>query len=284
MPASSKVRQPVSGPDSTSSAAGSKREGRHPSTDELCPALLIAAPASGQGKTLITAALARAWRNRGLQVRAFKCGPDFIDPMVLQTATGHPVQNLDLSLCGEQDGRHRLHRAAKEADVIVVEGVMGLYDGTPSSADIAIRFGLPVALAIDAAGMAQTFGRLARGLLGDLPSAGVLANRIGSPGHARMLQDSLDVDIHWLGGLPQDERFVLPERHLGLHPAAEIHDLEQRIVAAAEALAASGELPLPPAVAFGWEDGACPTPLLLAGKTIAVARDEAFCFLYPANL
>lgn len=284
MPASSKVRQPVSGPDSTSSAAGSEREGRHCSTAKLCPALLVAAPASGQGKTLITAALARAWRNRGLQVRAFKCGPDFIDPMVLQTATGHPVQNLDLSMCGEQDGCRRLHRAAMEADVILVEGVMGLYDGTPSSADIAIRFGLPIALAIDAAGMAQTFGRLARGLLGDLPSAGVLANRVGSPGHAKMLQDSLNADIRWLGALPQDDRFVLPERHLGLYLAAEIHDLEQRIAAAAEALTASSQLPLPPVVSFEREDETRPIPSLLAGKTVAVARDEAFCFLYPANL
>jgi cobyrinic acid a,c-diamide synthase len=189
-------------------------------------------------------------------------------------------------MCGEKDGRMRLYRAAQDADVIVVEGVMGLYDGTPSSADIAARFGLPVALVIDAAGMAQTFGKLAQGLLGDLPGAGVLANRVGSTGHAKMLKDSLSVDISWLGALPKDDRFALPERHLGLHLAAEIHDLDQRIAAAAEMLTASGDLPplLLPMVAFECEENTPAVPPLLAGKTIAVARDEAFCFLYPANL
>src|SRR5450830_1717316 len=141
-----------------------------------CPAILVSAPASGQGKTLSTAALARAWKNRGLNVRAFKCGPDFLDPMVLETATGQPVYNLDLGMCGEQDGLARLYHAAQTADVIIVEGVMGLYDGTPSSADIAVHFGLPVMLTIDASGMAQTFGAVASGLLAykpELKPAGV---------------------------------------------------------------------------------------------------------------
>lgn len=249
-----------------------------------CPALLLGAPASGQGKTLITAALARAWRNRGLRVRAFKCGPDFLDPMVLQAATGLPVENLDLAMCGEADGRARLRRAAQESDVIVVEGVMGLYDGTPSSADIARAFKLPVALAIDAAGMAQTFGRLAAGLLGtELQPAGVIANRVGSAGHAQLLLDSLPTHLPWLGALPNDERFALPERHLGLFRADEIGDLEQRITAAAMALADSGELPLPPTVDFTAADAPA-VPALLTSKTVAVARDEAFCFIYPANL
>src|SRR5690349_17801666 len=85
-----------------------------------CPALLISAMASGQGKTLCSAALARAWKNRGLDVRVFKCGPDFLDPMVLQMASGNPVYNLDLGMCGEQDGSIRLYQAALEADVIIV--------------------------------------------------------------------------------------------------------------------------------------------------------------------
>ncbi len=248
-----------------------------------CRAVLVAAPASGQGKTLVTAALARAWRNRGLTVRAFKCGPDFLDPMVLEAASGAPVENLDLAMCGEADGLARLRRAVRRADVIVAEGVMGLYDGTPSSADIARTFNLPVVLAIDAAGMAQTFGRLAAGLLGELPCAGVIANRTGSTGHAALLRDSLPAHIPWLGALPEDAAFALPERHLGLFRASEIDDLEQRIAAAARTLEHAGELPLPPAVDFG---GAADMsmPLLLAHRTIAVARDEAFCFLYPANL
>lgn len=120
-----------------------------------CPAVLVSAPASGQGKTLITAAIARAWRKQGLSVQTFKCGPDFIDGMILQTATGRPVYNLDLGMCGLEDGKEQLHRAAEDADVILLEGVMGLFDGTPSTADIALAFNIPVALVIDASGMAQ---------------------------------------------------------------------------------------------------------------------------------
>jgi cobyrinic acid a,c-diamide synthase len=251
-----------------------------------CPAVLVSAPASGQGKTLSTAALARAWKNRGLNVRAFKCGPDFLDPMVLEKATGQPVYNLDLGMCGEQDGLARLYDAAKTADVIIVEGVMGLYDGTPSSADIAARYNLPVMLTIDASGMAQTFGALASGLLGYQPAltpAGVLANKVGSTGHADMLRASLPSHLSWLGALPQDETYALPERHLGLFRADEIGDLEARIEAAAVALANSSQLPLPPAVTFAMP--VTPTlPKLLAGKAIAIARDAAFCFIYPANV
>ncbi|OGV76750.1 MAG: cobyrinic acid a,c-diamide synthase [Methylotenera sp. RIFCSPLOWO2_02_FULL_45_14] len=251
-----------------------------------CPAVLVSAPASGQGKTLATAALARAWKNRGLNVRAFKCGPDFLDPMVLEKATGQPVYNLDLGMCGEQDGLARLYSAAQTADVIIVEGVMGLYDGTPSSADIAVRFGLPVMVTIDASGMAQTFGAIASGLLAYQPKltpAGVLANKVGSIGHANMLRESLPAHLSWFGALQRDEAIALPERHLGLFRANEIDDLEARVEAAAIILANSGELPLPPQVTFN-APLASTTPALLAGKTIAIARDEAFCFIYPANL
>lgn len=251
-----------------------------------CPAILISAMASGQGKTLCSAALARAWKNRGLDVRVFKCGPDFLDPMVLQIASGNPVYNLDLGMCGEQDGRARLYQAALEADVIIVEGVMGLYDGTPSSADIAARFGLPVMLTIDASGMAQTFGAVAAGLLAYQPkleAAGVLANKVGSSGHAQMLKDSLPPHLGWFGALQQDATIALPERHLGLFRASEIGDLDARIEAAACALADSSALAMPPTVTF--IPAASTTQMAsLAGKTIAIARDAAFCFIYPANV
>jgi len=251
-----------------------------------CPALLLSAPASGQGKTLCTAALARAWLNRGLRVQVFKCGPDFLDPMILQVASGKPVYNLDLGMCGLVDAQRLLYQAAQENDVILLEGVMGLYDGTPSSADIALKFGIPVALTIDASAMAQTFGALAAGLLGfntAIKPAGVIANRIAGKGHADFLRDSLPANIPWLGALAADEAYSLPERHLGLHRASEIDDLELRIQTAAEVLGESGKLPLPPAVEF--QPPASPDyPQALAGKTVAVARDEAFCFIYPANL
>lgn len=249
-----------------------------------CSAILVSAPASGQGKTLVTAALARAWRNQGLNVIAFKCGPDFIDSMVLQAATGRPVYNLDLGMCGLEDGKAQLYRAAQTADVIVVEGVMGLYDGTPSSADIAKAFDLPVALAIDASGMAQTFAAVAHGLYSFEPSlkrAGVIANKVGSTGHASMLKDCLPAHTPWLGALIKDEQLSLPERHLGLHLAQEISDIDARIEAAAQML--GNELPLPRTVSFDAPDKQALTKPL-TGKTIAIAQDAGFCFIYPANI
>lgn len=249
-----------------------------------CRAVLVSAPASGQGKTLITAALARAWRNLGLKVQAFKCGPDFLDPMILEVATGRPVYNLDFTMCGESDGEAQLYRAALQSDLIIVEGVMGLYDGTPSSADIAARFNLPVILTIDASGMAQTFGALASGLLAhnkQLKPAGVLANKVGSTGHAQLLKNSLPTHLSWFGALHKDENLSLPERHLGLFRASEIGDLEEKIEAAANAI--TPDLPLPPSVEFK-APALANQPKLLANKTIGIARDAAFCFIYQANL
>ena len=104
-------------------------------TAARCPALFVAAPSSGQGKTTVTAALARLHVRQGRKVRVFKCGPDFLDPQIHAFASGRPCQNLDLGMCGESDARWRLARAAKESDLILVEGVMGLFDGTPSAAD-----------------------------------------------------------------------------------------------------------------------------------------------------
>lgn len=257
-----------------------------------CPAVLISAPSSGQGKTLITAALARAWHNQGLRVQAFKCGPDFLDPMILEVATGRPVYNLDFTMCGESDGEAQLYRAAQQSDLIIVEGVMGLYDGTPSSADIAARFNLPVVLTMDASGMAQTFGALATGLFAhhsQLKVAGVLANKVGSAGHAQLLKNSLPNHVPWFGALPKDENLALPERHLGLHRASEIEDLDEKIEAAAQALGT--DLPLPLSVTFKLPsplqgEGQCVggIPRILKNKTIAIARDAAFCFIYQANL
>ncbi|HMW22810.1 MAG TPA: cobyrinic acid a,c-diamide synthase, partial [Burkholderiaceae bacterium] len=128
------------------------------------PAVLVAAPASGQGKTTIACALARLHARQGARVRAFKCGPDFLDPQWLELASGAPVDSLDLWINGEADCAARLARAAAEADLVIVEGVMGLYDGEPSAADLARRFGLPVLAVLDAGAMAGTFGALVHGL------------------------------------------------------------------------------------------------------------------------
>jgi cobyrinic acid a,c-diamide synthase len=250
-----------------------------------CPALLIAAPASGQGKTTVTAALARLHARQGRRVTVFKCGPDFLDPQIHAFASGRPCQNLDLGMCGEDDARWRLARAAADSDLILIEGVMGLFDGQPSAAEIATRFGVPVMALIDAGAMAQTFGAVAHGLASyrpGLPFAGVLANRVGSERHSEMLRDSLPAGMGWFGALPKSSD-SLPERHLGLLQAAEITDLEARLDTLADALQASAAVELPKPVNFD----AAPAPHiepLLAGQRIAIARDAAYGFIYPANL
>ena len=250
-----------------------------------CPALMIAAPASGQGKTTVTAALARLHTRQGRRVTVFKCGPDFLDPQIHAVASGRPCQNLDLGMCGEADARWRLARAAEDSDLILIEGVMGLFDGTPSAADLAIRFGIPVMALIDAGKMAQTFGAVAHGLAHyrpGLPFAGVLANQVASPGHTALLQQSLPEGMGWFGALPK-RADSLPERHLGLLQAAEIEDLEARLDRLADALAASSTVDLPAAIDFP----DCLPPALdqgLAGRRIAIARDAAFGFIYPANV
>ncbi|MGB8973757.1 MAG: cobyrinate a,c-diamide synthase [Pseudomonas capeferrum] len=251
-----------------------------------CPAVLIAAPASGQGKTTVTAALARLHRNLGRKVRVFKCGPDFLDPMILERASGAPVYQLDLWMIGAQESRRLLWDAAGEADLILIEGVMGLFDGTPSSADLARHFGVPVLAVIDGTAMAQTFGALALGLAryqADLPFAGVLANRVGSLRHAQLLEGSLTEGLRWYGGLSRELGIELPSRHLGLVQASELNDLDARLDAAAEALGASCDAALPPPVAFA-EPELQPAAASLAGVRIGVARDEAFAFTYGANL
>jgi cobyrinic acid a,c-diamide synthase len=254
-----------------------------------CPALLVSAPASGQGKTTATAALARWHRQQGRRVRVFKTGPDFLDPMILEVASGQPVYQLDLWMGGEAHCRHLLWQAAQEADLILVEGVMGLHDGMSSSADLAVQLGLPVMAVIDGSAMAQTFGAIAYGLAHYRPGltlAGVLANRVGSEGHAQMLRESLPGGMRWFGALPRDEAMGMPSRHLGLVQAQEVADLDARLSRAAEAL---GRLQpeLPDAVRFERPDlPACASiaSRALEGVTIAVARDAAFAFLYRANV
>jgi len=257
-----------------------------------CPALFISAPASGQGKTTVTAGLARLHRRLGRRVRVFKSGPDFLDPMILAQASGAPVYNLDLWMVGLAECRRRLYEAAAVADLILIEGVMGLYDGNPSSADLCRAFGVPALAVIAAQSMAQTFAAIAYGLArfqADVPFYGVLANRVGSERHLSLLRDALPPELHWAGHLSARQEVQLPTRHLGLTQAGEIADLEQRLERAADAMAGTTLRELPPPVAFHADDSGCAItrpglPRLLEGQRIAVARDAAFSFLYPANL
>jgi cobyrinic acid a,c-diamide synthase len=247
---------------------------------------LVSAPASGQGKTTVTAALARHFRQQGKTVRVFKTGPDFIDPMILQQASGQPVYQLDLWMVGEAECRQRLAEAARTADLILIEGVMGLFDGKPSSADLAEQFGIPVLAVIDSKGMAQTFGAVAHGLASYRPGlrfAGVLANRVASDNHAEMLAESLSPGLGQFAYMAKDENLDLPSRHLGLLQATEIVDLDARLDAAAAALHIPPLGQLAPNVSFETPEPN-ELPQLLKGVRIGIARDEAFSFIYVANL
>lgn len=250
-----------------------------------CPAVLIAAPGSGHGKTSITAAIARHFARRDLQVRCFKVGPDFIDPTILMQASAQPVYNLDPWIMGVDHCRELLYAAAQDADLILIEGMMGLFDGEPCSADIATLFGVPILPVIDASSMAQTFGALAHGLQtyrDDVQFAGVIANRVASPRHSELLRTSLRTPLA-LSEIARSDAVNLPERHLGLQLAAEIGDLDARLNALADLLADTPLAQLPPAIDFAPAPDVEIEPLL-DGLTIAVACDQAFCFLYLANL
>ncbi|MDT9000200.1 cobyrinate a,c-diamide synthase [Paucibacter sp. APW11] len=252
-----------------------------------CAALLISAPSSGSGKTSVTAAIARAERRRGRRVRVFKTGPDYLDPMVLQRASGHPVYQLDLFMGGLAHCRALLAEAARDADLILVEGVMGLFDGKPSSADLAAAFGLPVLAVIDASGMAQTFAALATGLAryrSDIRVCGVVANRVGSSAHADMVAEGLPPELPLAAAIQRRAELSLPERHLGLVQALELPGLDAQLDAWADAWEAGRR------EGFRFEPVAFEAPateqlpLLLAGRRIAVAQDACFSFIYPANL
>lgn len=256
-------------------------------TAAVTHALMISAPASGQGKTSVTAAIARHHARLGQRVRVFKAGPDFLDPMWLERASGHPVFQLDLFMGGMDHCRSLLAQAAREADLILVEGVMGLYDGDPCSADLARAFRLPVLAVIDASAMAQTFGAVAHGLATYQPGlsfAGVVANRVGGARHAQMVAEALPAHLPLVAALGRDTALAMPERHLGLVQAMELPDAQARLDRWADVWS---EAVTPgfaaPRVMFEPMPPARLDPLL-AGVTVAIARDTALSFVYRANV
>ena len=266
-----------------------------------CPALFISAPASGQGKTTVTAALARYYKQKGKRVTVFKTGPDYLDPQILEQASGRPVRQLDLWMAGEQYCREMLFQAAKNSDLILVEGVMGLFDGDSSSADLAALFGIPVALVMDVKGMAQTTAAVVHGLASyrdDISVIGLVANKCGSQRHAELIQEALPANIKLLATLARDEQTELPERHLGLVQAHEVKDeLEDRfnhgaqglIHGGIETLESSGLFETLLTVSFRSpvskaEDTYSSVRGLLNGARIAIAKDQAFSFVYSANV
>lgn len=254
-----------------------------------CPALFIAAPSSGQGKTTVTAALARLYARQGMDVRVFKTGPDYLDPQILALASGQPVEQLDMWMAGETYCQQKFYEAACAADLILVEGAMGIFDGEPSSADLAARFNIPVALLMDVKGMAQTAAAIASGLAcyrDDVQFAGLIANNCGSERHAELIRTALPEGLPLLTIFPRDEALSLPERHLGLVQPSEVgQELDERINRGADQLAGSVIAELPkPVTFFATND---PVPQVqgdLRNTRIAIARDAAFSFIYDANL
>jgi len=258
------------------------------------PAFLVSAIASGQGKTTATAALARHLMRAGQRVRVFKVGADFLDALILERASGHPVHVLDLWMVGESECRRLLDEASRAADVVLIEGVMGLYDGTPSSADLAHRFNLPVLAVIDTSAMAQTVGAVAAGLrdFGAIRLAGVIANGIASQGHEAMVRSALR-DIPLIATLPR-QKSALAERHLGLTPPAESPRIDEQLDELGRAIdvdqAAWRRITAARAANVDDLPQLKPTPgaesaaRTLAGRQVAIARDAAFAFLYPANI
>lgn len=253
--------------------------------------LIIAAPASGSGKTTVTLGILRALARRELKIAAAKVGPDFIDPRFHEAASGGVCVNLDPWAMRPALRARIADRLSATADLVIVEGVMGLYDGAigggGSTADLAAETGWPVIVVMDVSGMSGTVAALARGLRDhrrDMRVAGVIANRIAGIGHRRMIEAGFEgLDLPIIGAVPRDDGLKTPARHLGLVQANEHPELEAFIDEAADAVEDGVDLDALLTVAgagrFDAAAGVEPVPPL--GQRIAVARDTAFAFLYP---
>lgn len=268
------------------------------------PGILIAAPASGSGKTAVSCALMAALQARGLQVRACKCGPDYIDPMFHREVLGVDSRNLDLFFSEPDELRQGFIRHASGADIVVTEGVMGYYDGrgmdtdAGSSYDVARTLNRPVILVINCRGAALSLAALVRGMAefrADSNIRGILLNRVSKMLYPRlkaMLEQELEKyghKISVLGYVPEDDAFRLESRHLGLVTPQELTDLKQQIQQAGKILTESVDMEQilriageTPAI----EDAGSEVCREKKKKNvrIAIAQDEAFCFYYKANL
>jgi cobyrinic acid a,c-diamide synthase len=258
---------------------------------------IVSAPRSGAGKTVATLALLAALRRRGLTVQAAKAGPDYIDPAFHHAATGRPSFNLDSWAMPPAMLDALVSEGGEHADVLVIEGVMGLFDGiedalgrSGATSDLAAQFRLPVLLVVDVSGQSQSAAALVRGFASHDPNVrigGVVLNRVGSERHLSFVAGAIAaLGVPLLGALPRDEALALPERHLGLVQAGEHTDIAvrlDRLAALAERhldldailkLAAGPHLASVPHAA---PDGVAIEP---PGSRIALAQDEAFSFVY----
>ncbi len=258
----------------------------------MTPGLMIAAPASGTGKTTVMLGLLRALRDDGLAIQPFKSGPDYIDPAFHRAASGRASFNLD-SWSMPATMLDTLAAKADAADFALAEGSMGLFDGVAksgatgngASADVARRMGWPVVLVIDVSGQAQSAAATALGFSRYDPSvriAGVILNRVASPRHERLARSGMDaVGIRVFGALPRRGDLKLPERHLGLVQAVEHPDLDARIAEYAEFLRAHVDIPaLRDAATASVRPTSAPNWICPPAQRIALAQDAAFSFTY----
>jgi cobyrinic acid a,c-diamide synthase len=256
---------------------------------------IIAAPHSGAGKTMVTLALLAALARRGVAVRAAKAGPDYIAPAFHAAATGAPAINLDSWAMPQATLDALAADAAADADLVVIEGVMGLFDGAcarggrrGATADLAARFGVPVILVLDVSRQAQSAAAVLRGFAGHDPAvriAGVILNRVAGERHRALVADAIAaLGVPLFGALPRDPAFALPERHLGLVQAAEhadLKDLFARLAAMAERHFDLDGV-LHHAAPLRLQELTCATVALPPpGQRIALAHDAAFSFVYP---
>ena len=252
---------------------------------------VVAAPRSGSGKTVVTLGLLAALRRRGLGVAPAKTGPDYIDTTILARAAGREAINLDPWAMAPERLRALAVGHAAGADLLVVEGVMGLFDGAAdgrgSTADLTQALDLPVLLVLDAERQSQSIAALAHGFTTWRPRlrfAGLVVNRVASTRHEAMLRRALAaVDVPLLGVVPRRDGLHLPERHLGLVLPEEIAAFDGVVDDAAGVMADYIDLDRLAAAAIGPTDGVVPvgTRLPPLGQRIAVARDAAFAFIYP---
>ncbi len=258
----------------------------------MIPGLLVAAPASGTGKTTVMLGLLAALRDKGLTVQPFKNGPDYIDPAFHRAASLRWSYNLDSwAMPGAMlDG---MLSVAEGADLVLAEGSMGLFDGVAApgatgngaSADLAARMGWPVVLVIDASGQAQTAAAVAQGLArfrAGVTVAGVILNRVASPRHEALIRDGMaEAGLSVLGVLPKRAAIAMPERHLGLVQAEEQPALQALIAEAAQLMRDGVDLDALIAAARTKVGPGAPAKVIPPGQRIALARDAAFSFVYP---
>lgn len=255
-------------------------------------ALVIAAPRSGSGKTTLTLGIAAALRARGLAVAPAKTGPDYIDTAILARVAGRPAVNLDPWAMSGPRLAALAAAPSPDADLLLVEGVMGLFDGAAdgrgSTADLAAALGLPVILVLDAERQSQSIAALAHGFVtwrSDVRVAGLIVNRAASARHEAMLRTALASSaVPLLGVIPRREGLVLPDRHLGLVLPDEVARFDAVVSAAAEAVEDYLDLDRLLALSTPLAGAGVSAPagrLPPLGGRIAIARDEAFAFLYP---